>query len=68
VPLQKFHDVSELKAPELAGSPSENLRAVFDLIALSAWLGPYEVRRGLRRYRGLSSWGRSRDRIRVRNA
>jgi hypothetical protein len=63
--VQKYRDISEVGAPDLNGSPAENLRAVFDLIALCAWLGPYDLRRGLRRYRSLNSKGRRQDRVRV---
>lgn len=66
--VQKYHDVADLKVPDFDGSPVENLRAVFDLIALCSWLGPYELRRGVRRYRSLNAKGRSSDRIRVRAA
>jgi hypothetical protein len=68
VTLRKYREIEEVEAPDLAGSPADHLRAVFDLIALCNWLGPYDLRRGLRRFRSLNSRGRTRDRIYVRTA
>lgn len=56
VPVRKFRSLAEAGAPEPAsGDPADNLRAVFELIAVCHRLRPIEPRRGVWRYAGVDA-------------
>lgn len=55
MPVSKYHSISELGPPPASNSATENLRAVFELMDLCQRLRPWQVHRGVRRYRSIDA-------------
>lgn len=51
MPISKYRSIVELGPPPASDSPTENLRAAFELMELCRRLHPWQVHRGVRRHR-----------------
>jgi hypothetical protein len=55
VPVSKYRSITELGPPPASESPAENLQTAFELMELCRRLRPWQVHRGVRRYRSVDA-------------
>ncbi|MPZ29188.1 MAG: hypothetical protein GEV12_23045 [Micromonosporaceae bacterium] len=55
MPVSKYRSIAEVGRPPASDSPAENLQAAFDLMELCRRLRPWQVQRGVRRYRSVDA-------------